>query len=62
MVTTQLKVQWAYSGQGSHHQGKSGKIREKYFLLESQGKSGNFNIFCQGILIWPGEPNFLTYF
>ncbi len=25
----------------------SGKIREKFDLLESQGKSGNFNIFCR---------------
>ncbi len=33
--------------QGSHNQGKSGKIRENFYFLESQGKSGNFNIFCR---------------
>ena len=31
--------------QGSRRQGKSGKAMEKCFLLESQGKSGNFNTF-----------------
>ena len=37
--------------QGSHHQGKSGKVRGIYFLLESQGIS-IFFVGSQGILIW----------
>ena len=51
--------------QGSQRQGKLGKVREKYFFLESQGisivfvesqgKSGNFDLAL-------GEPNFVIYF
>ncbi len=47
----------------------SGKIRENIFLLESQGKSGNFNIFCresgkvrENGLASKGEPNFVPDF
>ncbi len=46
--------------QGSHHQGKSGKVREKFIFLESQGKSGNLSCFLrirenQGIIFVIGE-------
>ena len=33
--------------QGSQHQGKTGKVREEFFFLESQGKSGNFPLFLK---------------
>ncbi len=44
--------------QGSHHQGKSGKVRENFIFLESQGKSGNLTCFLrfrenQGIVFDP---------
>ena len=44
--------------QGSQHQGKSGKVREKIIFLESQGKSGNLFRFLgfrenQGMNICP---------
>ncbi len=33
--------------QGSHHQGKSGKVSENFIFLESQGKSGNLTRFLR---------------
>ena len=46
--------------QGSHHQGKSGKVREIFIFLESEGKSGNLSCFLrirenQGIIFIIGE-------
>ena len=41
-VFSNLKHFAAILTQGSQHQGKSGKIREQFFFLKSQGKSGKF--------------------